>query len=550
MTAVFATWWLPRSGSASSVCANRTGAFIGSHNVTVAATATATAAAADTAADTAGKELEQNKAAAKPSGSAPEGVPVSAKVRSSTGSAKAGTSAQEEPPLHVPAEEPPGPRPLPSIPSEGPVTMVEVHGTIDLGVAPYIIRILENQRAGELVVLDINTLGGRIDAAIEIRDALLRASGRTVCWINPRAISAGALIALACDVIAVSPGGTIGAATPVQIGKEGMEPVEEKVVSYMRKEMRSTAEAKGRRGDIAEAMVDADVEIPGLDEKGKLLTLDSNEALSWGYAEIKAANEAELFDRLGRATTPPMQRPKLSWAERIARFISDPTVSSLLMTLGILGILIEFYAPGHLVSAAAGVSLLAIFFFGPHVVKLAGWEEILLFAVGVVLIVVEVTVPGHIVPGILGALAVLGALTLSLVNLKTVPIEVAWKAGWVTGALTKVLGSIFFSGLAMLVMCRFLPESAFGRRIVLSSAIRGAATSAINSQLASHVGAQAIAATDLHPAGKVLVEGDRRVEAVAERGYVARGRKVLVLRADGNRLVVREIETEGGGSQS
>ncbi len=166
------------------------------------------------------------------------------------------------------APAPPGPRPLPPIPGAGKVTVVAISGTIDLGLSPFLERVVAAQGEGDLLVLDISTLGGRIDAALAIRDALLRARARTVCWVNPRAISAGALISLACDVIAVAPGATLGAATPVQIGEGGeMKPVAEKVVSYMRKEMRATAEAKGRRGDIAEAMVDADVEVPGLDEK-------------------------------------------------------------------------------------------------------------------------------------------------------------------------------------------------------------------------------------------------------------------------------------------
>lgn len=139
-----------------------------------------------------------------------------------------------------------GPRALPPIPKTGPVTVIQIDKVVDLGLAPFIDRITSAGEPGDLLVLDINTLGGRIDAAIMIRDALLHTEARTVCWVHPRAISAGALIALACDVIAVAPGATLGAATPVQIGPSGeMTPVEAKVVSFMRSEMRATALAKG-----------------------------------------------------------------------------------------------------------------------------------------------------------------------------------------------------------------------------------------------------------------------------------------------------------------
>ena len=163
------------------------------------------------------------------------------------------------------------------------VYVAPIEGMIDLGLAPFVERVLrEATDAGAAaVILEINTFGGRVDAAVLIRDALLNAKVPTVAFINKRAISAGALIALATEKIVIAQGGTIGAATPVQMGQPGApaQPVEEKTVSYVRKEFRATAEARKRPPLIAEAMVDADVEIPGLIEKGKLLTLNDRRSL-------------------------------------------------------------------------------------------------------------------------------------------------------------------------------------------------------------------------------------------------------------------------------
>jgi membrane-bound serine protease (ClpP class) len=452
------------------------------------------------------------------------------------------------------APAPPGPRPLPPIPGAGKVTVVAISGTIDLGLSPFLERVVAAQGEGDLLVLDISTLGGRIDAALAIRDALLRARVRTVCWVNPRAISAGALISLACDVIAVAPGATLGAATPVQIGEGGeMKPVAEKVVSYMRKEMRATAEAKGRRGDIAEAMVDADVEVPGLDEKGKLLTLDGAQALAWGVAEVQAGSEADLFGALGRPQPAEIIRPRPSFAEELARFLSDPTLSGVLMTLGMLGILLELYAPGHGVPLAVGLSCLALFFFGHHVVKLAGWEELALFAVGAILIAVEILVPGHIVPGVAGAACVASALLLSLLDLERVPVDVAWHAGWLPRALASVCGSLAATAALAVGGARIAPRTRFGRRFVLDAAIRGVAVggppegSAAPASLVDRLGT---AATDLRPSGKVALDG-RRLEALSELGYVEAGARVRVIRAEGGRVVVRAargVEEEERGA--
>ena len=132
-----------------------------------------------------------------------------------------------------------------------------IEGVIDLGLAPFVKRVLEEAATAKAsaVVLDINTFGGRVDAAVLIRDALLESKVLTVAFINKRAISAGALISLAAEKIVMADGGTIGAATPVQIGLPGApaQPVAEKTVSCMRKEFRATAESRNRPALIAEA---------------------------------------------------------------------------------------------------------------------------------------------------------------------------------------------------------------------------------------------------------------------------------------------------------
>ena len=362
-----------------------------------------------------------------------------------------------------------GARELPAIPKSGPVTIVNLDKEVDLGLAPFLDRVASAGKSGDLLVIDINTLGGRLDAAIRIRDALLHTAALTVCWVNPRAISAGALIALACDVIAVAPAATIGAATPVHVGPSGeMSPVDAKVVSFMRSEMRATALAKGRRGDLAEAMVDADAAVPGL-EPHKLVTLDGHQALALGVAELQAADEAQLFRALDRAPPATISRPQISWAEELARLLSDPVVSSVLMTLGMLGILIELWSPGHGAALFAGLCCLGLFFFGHHIAMLAGWEAIVMFAIGVALVAFEVLVPGHVLPGVIGALLIVGALVLAFLALDAVPIGVAWRAGWLPEAIGSVFGSLAATVIVGWGILRLLPKTAIGRALVLDA---------------------------------------------------------------------------------
>ena len=135
---------------------------------------------------------------------------------------------------------------------------VPIHDTIDLGLPPFIERSIEmaEEAKADAIIFDIDTFGGRLDAATQIKDAILSTKIPTIAFINRRAISAGALISLSCEKIVMTSGGTIGAATAVDMsGKKGSE----KVISYMREEMAATAESRSRNSDIAKGMVDEDL---------------------------------------------------------------------------------------------------------------------------------------------------------------------------------------------------------------------------------------------------------------------------------------------------
>src|SRR5688572_3648734 len=203
------------------------------------------------------------------------------------------------------------------------VYVVPIEGIIDLGLAPFLSRtIREAKEAGAAaVLLDINTFGGRVDAAVAMRDTLLNAPVRTIAFVNQRAISAGALIALASETLIMAEGGTIGAATPVVGGGSGeTQPADEKSVSYVRKEFRATAEVRKRPPAFAEPMVDADVEIAVVVAKGKLLTLAASEALEHRVAELTAPTvEAALA--VAGIVGAETRHARQTGAETLVRFL-------------------------------------------------------------------------------------------------------------------------------------------------------------------------------------------------------------------------------------
>ncbi len=238
------------------------------------------------------------------------------------------------------------------------VYIIPIQGTIDLGLPPFIERVIseaeENNADG--IIFDIDTFGGRVDAATQIKDAVLDAKLLTVAFINRRAISAGALISLSCEKIFITGGGTIGAATAVDMsGNKGSE----KVISYMREEMASTAEKRGRSIDIAKGLVDEELSFTHLvvdgdsvlvedlegRKEGKLITLTTDQALKYNIAD----GESETLEGVLKILdfeTAEIKNASINWSERIVRFLTDPVVASLLMSFGFLGILFELQSPG------------------------------------------------------------------------------------------------------------------------------------------------------------------------------------------------------------
>ncbi|HUG54588.1 MAG TPA: NfeD family protein [Vicinamibacteria bacterium] len=439
------------------------------------------------------------------------------------------------------------PAPTPCLAAEAPPAayVVPVHGMIDLGLAPFVQRALDEAAAenASVVILDINTFGGRVDAAVLIRDALLGTRVRTAAFVNRRAISAGALITLAAEKVAMTGGATVGAAAPVLAGPSGeMQPASEKSVSYMRKEFRATAESRHRPPLLAEAMVDADVEVPGVIEKGKLLTMTTEEALEHGVADFRADSVEEVLESLGLAGAT-VRHASETWAETLVRVLTHPVISSLLMSLGMLGLLIELRSPGFGVPGAVGVAGLGLFFWGHWIVRLAGWEEALLVGAGIVLLAVEAFVtPGFGVAGIVGTTAIVAGLGLSLVGAG---------ATWTTLviAVGRVAISLLLSLVAGLVLIRLLPRLPPGRRLVLTRKL-DAMEAPASAPATDHglLGRSGRVVSPLRPAGIADIGGER-VDVVSDGEFMESGTLVHVVRVDGNRVVVRRAVAPEEGRQ-
>ncbi|HHY09591.1 MAG TPA: hypothetical protein GX528_03400, partial [Firmicutes bacterium] len=172
------------------------------------------------------------------------------------------------------------------------VYSLPIKGEIEPGLAEFVARGLAlAEKNNGVLLLEINTFGGRVDAATEIKDMLVRTKTPVIAYVSERAWSAGALITLAAPQVGMAPGSSIGSAEP--------RPLDEKTVSALKAEFEATAQRVGRDGKVAAAMVDADVEIEGLVEKGKILSLSAKEALEWGFADVIGQNNHEILTYFG-----------------------------------------------------------------------------------------------------------------------------------------------------------------------------------------------------------------------------------------------------------
>ena len=425
---------------------------------------------------------------------------------------------------------------------------ISIEGTIDLGLPPYIERSIKEAEANgaSAIIFEINTFGGRVDAATQIKDAILGTEILSVAYINRRAISAGALISLSCEKIYMSGGGLIGAATAVDMsGKKGSE----KVISFMREEMASTAEKRGRNKEIARGMVDEELKFSFLlingdsikvediegRKEGKLISLTTEQALKYKIADNTVENIDELIEDLGYSLdNVSIVSSNENWSEDIVRFLTNPVVSSLLTTFGFLGILFELQSPGWGIPGIVGLTCLILSLSTSYIAKLATVSDLIYMFSGISLVILEVLViPGFGIVGIAGFFLILYSLYLLLIPDIPVGGEVLDQAmdGFTIGIVGAIIGLYFFG--KMMLKTKFWKD--------LTSPYSQKKEDGFTNSFGweTFVGEKGVTDTDLRPSGWIVIK-DKRLFALTEGTFIEKGVSVEILSVEGNRIVVRE----------
>lgn len=415
------------------------------------------------------------------------------------------------------------------------VMVMEIKSTIDPRTTRYVNLALEHADKinAELIILEMDTYGGTVNDAKDIVEFLLDLEIPVYVFIDKDAASAGALISIACDSIYMSPGSSIGAATVVV--PDGTA-APDKYQSYMKSTMRSTAEETGRDPEIAEAMVDEDIEIEGITKAGNVLTFTVSEAIKHGFCEAQVKTIEEILKRSG-IESYEIDRFTLDATEKIIAVFLNPFISGLLIMIIIGGIYFELQTPG--VGFPILASLVAvIFYFVPYYLNgLAENWEIIAFMVGVVLLVLEIfVIPGFGIFGISGLILTVGSMILVMVNNDIFDFSFVDDKDLFL-AITTTLAGIVGGIMLLFVGGVRLTQTKLFKKIALESVMdskEGYTSSFIKKDL---IGKTGTTYTVLRPSGKIMIEGEF-YDAYTRGNYIKKDEKIIVIADEGTTLKV------------
>ncbi len=470
------------------------------------------------------------------------------------------------------------------------VYVIDIRNEIGSGLGTYIsdsIQLAEEAGA-DAIVFDVDTPGGRVDSAVNIIRSIQDTQLPTIAFVNRQAISAGAMISIACNQIVMTSGGTIGDSAPVDI--QGQE-AGEKAISYIQGTIRSTAERENRNPDIAEAMVDKELVLVKLSDgqivklrpeeyatregdgeqmeilcaQGKLLTLSTKQALQYNFADAQAETVTELLAQYqivevagtklplteegikkqqrtyGFSEVTPLKTltdarvvaVEATLADKIVFFLTNPLISSLLLSLGLLGIFIEIRTPGFGIPGFLGLLCVGLFFGGHMLTKIGAEWAFLLFLLGIALIALEIfVVPGFGIAGIFGITFMLASAFF-----------VFDKAYDFRNAILWLSVSVILSAALSILAVVLLPETQLFRKFALSTVMDAQMGyhSSSPEDFQDYLGKPGTALTPLRPSGTARIE-NKRVDVVTVGDFIPQNSAIRVIEVEGSKVFVEAVE--------
>ncbi|HIG82858.1 MAG TPA: hypothetical protein EYG40_08430 [Verrucomicrobia bacterium] len=439
----------------------------------------------------------------------------------------------------------------------------------------FIQRIIEkaDEDKASAIIFDLNTPGGIAWYTEEIMlSDLQNLSVPTYSFVNPKAMSAGALIAIATDHIYMHEPSTIGAAAPVMgNGQDIPEAMLKKVLSDIVSTADNVARLKGHNPAIAKAFIDTraelTIELPVVTNEGSLnyvnaFTPDSENDLlvlnAWEATQVingKKIFAAGIASSLEELVRKAELKGEVITAQALGFELVGDWIVKLapwLLLFGIAGAYMELKVPGFGLPGFLSLICFGLFFFGHNVSGyMAGFEAIGVFVLGLILVLLEFFVfPGILVFGVLGVFCIIGSLVYSMID----PLNLNWDGSVNFSELGVLLGDPVMNvlialfgalGVALFLM-RYMSSMPMTRWMVLEEAqtYGPALKKAIGGgESSSLIGLEGVTATDLKPSGSATIN-DKRVDVISSGAFISAGSTIIVTKHEGSRVVVEIIEFE------
>lgn len=401
----------------------------------------------------------------------------------------------------------------------------------------------------DYILIHMNTYGGMVVYADSLRSLILNSPRPVWVFIDNNAASAGALISIACDKIYMREGANIGAATVVNQSGEAMP---DKYQSYMRSMIRATAQAHGRdtlingrdttyrwKRDphIAEAMVDQTIRIEGVSDSGKIVTFTPHEALRYGFCDGIATDIEDVL-RQEKVEQYTIQSYTPTVMDQIIGFLINPIIQGLLIMVIVGGIYFELQTPGVGFPLMAALAACLLYFAPLYLEGFASNWEIIAFIAGVILLLLEIfVIPGFGVAGISGITLIVGALVFAAVDKVSFDFLGDFVLVVVKSLFLVVSSSLIALALSMWIGSKLLSSRRWAFAL---HAEQKPEDGYVGVDLTIHqlVGKTGQAATDLRPAGKVMVEGEI-YDAISLLGdYISKGSDISIKKYQAGQVYV------------
>ena len=399
------------------------------------------------------------------------------------------------------------------------VYVVPIKGEINRATNYFVKNTIEElEREGaKAIIFEINTYGGLIDQAQQIKDSIISTDIPTISFVDNNAQSAGVLITIASEKVVMAKNATLGSAETI--------PNTEKVLSMWRAVLRDTARYRGRNSDIVEAMADKDIEIKGIKEKGKLINLTGNEAVEYGIADLAANDYKSILDHFNIETSE-IVKVEEDFQVKIAKAISSSTLSTLLLTIGLIGIAVEIFTPGFGVGGIASIIAFGLYFGGNILAGNSNWISLTFFVIGLMLIVIEGMVPGFGLPGISGIIFIVIGIIMAMNNLRL--------------AVLSLSIAVILTTIATIIFVKLGCRSKIFNNVILSNKLLKDKGYIPSKDMEHLLGEEGIALSELRPAGFIEI-GNNKYDALSDGGFIVRNDKIKVVKVEGSKIFVRRI---------